>query len=160
MPKHREVKTLPYTPEQMFDLVADVERYPEFLPWVVGARIGRRDGASVFHADLLVGFKMIRERYTSRIELHRPRRIDVTYTRGPFRYLENHWQFDPAPEGCRIEFYLDFEFRSRLLQRVMGSLFHEAVKKMVSAFEARAGKLYGDQSEGHTGGAIPSERPA
>jgi coenzyme Q-binding protein COQ10 len=160
MPKHRETKTLPYSPEQMFDLVADVERYPEFLPWVVGARVDhRRDTANVIHADLLVGFKMIRERYTSKVELDRPRRIDVTYTRGPFRYLENHWQFEPASEGCRIQFYLDFEFRSRLLQRVMGSLFHEAVKKMVSAFEARARRLYGDQ-HGHAGGGIPSERPA
>lgn len=158
MPKHREIKTLPYSPEQMFDLVADVERYPEFLPWVVGARVGRRDGANVFHADLLVGFKMIRERYTSRIELDPPKRVDVTYTRGPFRYLENHWTFEPMPEGCRIEFYLDFEFRSRLLQRIMGSLFHEAVKKMVSAFEARARRLYGDR-RGHATG-MPSERPA
>ncbi|MEQ8698433.1 MAG: type II toxin-antitoxin system RatA family toxin [Bauldia litoralis] len=159
MPKHRETRTLPYSPEQMFDLVADVERYPEFLPWVVGARVDRRADSNAFQADLLVGFKMIRERYTSQVELDRPNRIDVTYTRGPFRYLENHWQFEPHPEGCRIDFYLDFEFRSRLLQRIMGSLFHEAVKKMVSAFEARARRLYGDQ-HGNATGALPSERPA
>lgn len=159
MPKHRETRTLPYSQEQMFDLVADVERYPEFLPWVVGARVDRRDGANAFEADLLVGFKMIRERYTSKVELDRPNRVDVTYTRGPFRYLENHWQFEPHPDGCQVDFYLDFEFRSRILQRIMGGLFHEAVKKMVSAFEARAKRLYGDQHGGATGG-VPSERPA
>ena len=145
MPKHRQVAILSYTPEQMFDLVADVRRYPEFLPWVLGARIRHRSETLVV-ADLLVGFRMIRERYTSRVSLDRPGRIDVTYTEGPFRYLENHWLFKAHPDGCEIEFFLDFEFKSRLLQRLIGVLFNEAVRKMVAAFEARARKLYGDPS--------------
>jgi coenzyme Q-binding protein COQ10 len=153
MPVHTESKYLPYTAEQMFDLVADVERYPEFLPWVMGARIKRRDGDVLF-ADLMVGFKMVREQYTSRVALKRPYEIDVTYTEGPFRRLENHWKFTPADGGCRVDFYLDFEFRSRVLQRLIGSVFSEAVRRMVGAFESRAKRLYGPQSPG--GDAVPS----
>jgi len=143
MPTHREKRFLPYTPEQIFDLVADVERYPEFLPWCVGARIRKREPTTIT-ADLMIGFKMIRERYTSKVVLDRPGRIDVDYGHdGPFRHLENHWQFKPADGGCEIEFYLDFEFRSRVLQRLIGMLFQEAVKRMVAAFESRAKVLYG-----------------
>lgn len=153
MPVHTESKHLPYTAEQMFDLVADVESYPEFLPWVMGARIKRREGDVLF-ADLMVGFKMVREQYTSRVALKRPNRIDVTYTEGPFRRLENHWQFTPTDGGCRVDFYLDFEFRSRVLQRLIGSVFSEAVRRMVGAFESRAKRLYGTQSA--HGNALPS----
>ena len=138
---------MPYTAKQMHALVADVERYPEFLPWVVGARIRRREN-SVFYADLMVGFKMIRERYTSRVSLEEPNQIVVTYTEGPFSHLENRWIFEDTDEGCRIDFYLSFEFKSRLLQRVIGGLFNEAVKRMVSAFQARAKALYGDDGRG------------
>ncbi|MCY4191964.1 MAG: type II toxin-antitoxin system RatA family toxin [Rhodospirillaceae bacterium] len=145
MPKHQETKILPYTPEQMFDLVADVKRYPGFLPWVTGARI-RQQSDTLIVADLLVGFKMIRERFTSQVTLSKPDRIDVAYTKGPFRHLENHWIFRPHPKVCEIEFYLDFEFNSRLLQKLIGALFNEAVRKMVSAFESRARKLYGDST--------------
>lgn len=160
MPKHRQVAVLPYAPDQMFDLVADVKRYPEFLPWVMGARI-RRQSETLIVADLLVGFRMIRERYTSRVSLERPGRIDVTYTEGPFRYLENHWVFKAHPDGCEIEFFLDFEFRSRLLQRLIGALFHEAVRKMVAAFEARARKLYGDPAAIRKAAPVaPHENPA
>src|SRR6266851_805183 len=123
MPTHAEQRILPYTPEQLFALVADVERYPEFLPWCVGARI--------------------RERFTSRVALDPPRRIDVSYTEGPFRYLNNHWVFDPVAGGCRLDFFVDFEFKSRILQRVIELLFHEAVRRMVAAFEHRAQHLYG-----------------
>ena len=142
MPTHAEQRVLPYTPEQLFALVADVERYPEFLPWCVGARIRKRQPGLVV-ADLIIGFKMFRERFTSQVRLDPPRRIDVTYTEGPFRYLENHWIFDPAPGGCRVDFFVDFEFKSRLLQRVIELLFHEAVRRMVAAFEGRAEQLYG-----------------
>ena len=160
MPKHRQVAVLPYAPDQMFELVADVKRYPEFLPWVMGARI-RRQSETLIVADLLVGFRMIRERYTSRVGLDRPGRIDVTYTEGPFRYLENHWVFKAHPDGCEIEFFLDFEFRSRLLQRLIGALFHEAVRKMVAAFEARARKLYGDPAAIRKAAPVaPHENPA
>jgi len=144
MLSHEEKRVLPYTPEQLFDLVADVERYPEFLPWCLGARIRERRDDIVL-ADMLIGFKMIREKFTSRVVLQRPGRIDVAYTDGPFKYLKNHWIFEPMPDGaCRIDFYVEFEFRSALLTKVMGVLFGEAVRRMVTAFEARARSLYGD----------------
>jgi coenzyme Q-binding protein COQ10 len=144
MPTHRETRILPYTPEQIFDLVADVERYPEFLPWCVGARVSRREEALIV-ADLMIGFKMIRERYTSKVKLDRPSRIDVDYGNdGPFRHLENHWQFKPTEDGsCEVDFFLDFEFRSRMLQRLIGVVFQEAVRRMVAAFESRAKAIYG-----------------
>jgi|SRR5579863_676955 len=142
MPTHAEQRVLPYTPEQLFALVADVERYPEFLPWCVGARIRERAPGLII-ADLMIGFRIFRERFTSRVALDPPRRIDVTYTEGPFRYLDNHWVFDKVPGGCRIDFFVDFEFKSRILQHVIGLLFHEAVRRMVGAFEHRAQQLYG-----------------
>lgn len=145
MPTHAERRTLPYTPEQLFDLVADVERYPEFLPWCVGARVRERKN-NVIVSDLLIGYRVVRERFTSRIVLDRPHRIDVSYSEGPFRYLDNHWLFEPEPGGgCTINFYVDFEFRSRMLQKVIELLFNEAVRRMVSAFETRARRLYGDE---------------
>lgn len=144
MPTHAEKRTLPYSKEQMFDLVCDVERYPEFLPWCVASRIRRWEREDLFIADLAIGFKMVRERFTSRVELERPERIDVTYHEGPFRYLNNHWSFqDEENNHCVIDFYVDFEFRSRSLQKIMGKLFNEAVQRMVNAFEKRANALYG-----------------
>ena len=144
MPTHAERRVLPYTPEQLFDLVAGVEHYPEFLPWCIGARVTRRDQNLVV-ADLIIGFKMFRERFTSRVTLDRPNlRIDVAYTDGPFKYLNNHWIFHPHSNGsCDVEFFVDFEFRSRLLQKAIELLFAEAVRRMVGAFETRAQKLYG-----------------
>src|SRR5579863_6756309 len=143
MPTHAERRHLPYTAEQLFDLVADIERYPEFLPWCVGARIRERTDRLVV-ADLVIGFRMFRERFTSRVVLDRPRRIDVAYSEGPFRYLNNHWVFEPqADGGCVIDFFVDFEFRSRMLQRLIEMLFNEAVRRMVGAFETRARALYG-----------------
>jgi coenzyme Q-binding protein COQ10 len=144
MPTHAEKRIVPYSPDQMYALVADVETYPDFLPWCVGARIKKREG-SVFFADLMIGYKLIRERFTSRVELHpEDRRIDVTYTDGPFRYLNNHWVFvEQEQGGCLIDFYVDFEFKNLVLQRVMGLFFNEAVRRMVQAFEDRAKALYG-----------------
>lgn len=144
MPTHAEQRVLPYRPDQLFDLVADIERYPEFLPWCVAARIRSRQGQEIL-ADLVIGFKMIRERFTSRVNLDRPgRRIDVSYSEGPFRYLNNHWLFEEMPDGTtRIDFFVDFEFRSAMLQKIIGMLFNEAVRRMVAAFEARAKALYG-----------------
>ena len=127
----------------MFEMVADVEKYPEFLPWCVGARIFKREEGAFF-ADLMIGYKMIRERFTSRVRLDPAnRRIDVRYIEGPFKYLENHWIFREHPEGCLIDFFVDFEFKSRFLQRVIQPFFNEAVKRMVRAFESRAEQLYG-----------------
>lgn len=153
--KHNETRIVPYTAEQMFDLVADVEKYPEFLPWVIGSRVRRRSETELT-AELIVGFKMIRESYVSRVTLDRPDTVDVAYERGPFRNLSNSWKFTDVPEGCRIDFELDFEFRSRLLQRLIGALFNEAVRKMVGAFESRARKLYGDDNLPDAGSAKPA----
>ena len=144
MATHAEKRVLHHSPEQLFGLVADIERYPEFLPWCIGARIrSRRENVVV--ADLVIGFKGIRERFTSEVTLNRPAmRIDVAYRDGPFRYLNNHWIFNALPDGgCEIDFFVDFEFRSRLLQKIIGLLFNEAVRRMVAAFEARADQLYG-----------------
>ncbi|MBB4266087.1 type II toxin-antitoxin system RatA family toxin [Roseospira visakhapatnamensis] len=143
MPTHAEKRYLPYRPDQLFDLVADVEKYPQFLPWCLASRIKKREG-NVFFADLVIGFKMVRERFTSRVQLTSGKRIDVSYTDGPFRYLNNHWIFEPADDGNTvIDFFVDFEFKSPLLQRIMGALFNEAVRRMVAAFERRAEFLYG-----------------
>ncbi len=143
MPKHAEKRVLPYAPEQLFDLVAAVECYPEFLPWCLSTRILKRQD-NVFYNDMTIGFRLYRERFLSKVELDRPRRIDVTFVEGPFRHLVNHWVFTPVGEGaCEIDFYVDFEFRSRILQKVIGVLFGEAVRHMVRAFEGRAEALYG-----------------
>lgn len=143
MPTHAERRHLPYTQKQLFDLVAGVDRYPEFLPWCTAARITRRDGP-VFYADLVVQFKVFRERFTSRVTPHPHDQVDVEYIDGPFRYLNNHWNFVPQDDGsCIIDFYVDFEFKSRILQKMIGLLFNEAVTRMVNAFETRARQLYG-----------------
>ena len=143
MPTHAERKILPYTPAQMFNLVADIERYPEFLPWCLACRITRRDGPVIW-GDLMVGFKVFRETFTSKVTLHNGDRIDVEYIDGPFRYLNNHWQFTAAPGGAgtEVDFFIDFEFRSRMLQAVASTVFNEAVRRMVGAFETRAGVIY------------------
>jgi coenzyme Q-binding protein COQ10 len=142
MPTHAEKRVLRYTPEQLFDMVADVRRYPEFLPWCVGARvISRREDELI--ADLTIGFKMFRETFRSQVALERPHHVHVQYLTGPFRYLNNHWRFHPHPQGTEVDFFVDFEFRSRLLQAVIGTVFNEAVRLMVRAFERRALQLYG-----------------
>ena len=156
MPTHAERRFLPYTQEQLFELVADVNRYPEFLPWCVGARVRKREG-NVLTADLIIGFKMFRERFTSEVTLHRPERIDVRYTEGPLRYLNNHWVFEPAPGGCVIDFFVDFEFRSVIFQKVIGVLFNEAVRRMVGAFETRAHALYDGRGDSKPGEVRTSE---
>lgn len=147
MPTHAQRQILPYTQAQLFDLVAGVERYPEFLPWCLKSRIRTRDEALLV-ADLVIGFKVFRERFTSRVTLNGPDHIHVTYQEGPFKYLNNHWKFVPmeieGKEACEIDFYVDFEFKSRLLQSAISLVFNEAVTKMVGAFESRACDLYGN----------------
>ena len=146
MPRHKETRRLPYTPEQMFDLVADVGRYGEFLPWVAAVRV-RSDSETEMVADLVVGFKALKERFTSRVTKDRPRRIHVDYLDGPLKYLKNDWTFEPDGEGgCLVGFYVDFEFRSRIFEMIAGQMFGTAIRKMVSAFEARAAKLYASGS--------------
>ncbi len=150
MPTHAEQRYVPYRPDQMFDLVAEVDKYPEFLPWCRAARIVRREG-DLFYADLVVAFRMFRERFRSKVLLLPKYGIDVEYIDGPFKYLNNHWRFKQAPDGgCIIDFYVDFEFRSRLLQTLMELLFNEAVQRMVRAFEARARSLYGEGVRGRS----------
>ncbi len=143
MPKHAEQRHMPYTPEQLFDLVADVDKYPEFLPWCAGSRIIKREG-DVFYADLVIGYKMFRETFTSKVTALRPDHIHIEYIRGPMKHLSNHWRFIEEPDGtCTIDFYVDFDFKNPFLQKVVGAFFGEAMKKMVRAFEARAAALYG-----------------
>ena len=147
MKVHSERRILPFTPEQIFELVGDVASYPEFLPWCTGARIREKQvtpTGEVLVADLMIGFKMVREKFTSRVTLDRPSlRIDVEYINGPFKHLNNHWTFAPTANGqCQIDFHLEFEFSSVVLQKLIGVLFHEAVRRMVAAFEARAHRLY------------------
>ena len=142
MPTHAEHKVLPYSPEQMFDLVADVGKYPTFLPWCAGARVKSHTKTQLV-ADLTIGFGPFRESFTSRVELDRPRQIQVKYENGPFRYLNNQWTFEPNPKGCNVKFYVDFEFRSRMLQAAIGVVFNNAVKLMVNAFLKRAREVYG-----------------
>lgn len=148
MPKHSEKRRLPYSPEQMFDLVSDIERYPDFLPWCEGLRIRRKeDEGRVLVADMTIGFKLFRETFTSRVTLDRPDSILVKYERGPFKYLTNRWLFAPDPEDgekrCIVDFDVDFQFRSRMLELAIGPVFHEATHRMVRAFETRARRLYG-----------------
>lgn len=142
MPTHAEKRVLRYSQEQMFDLVADVRRYPEFLPWCVGARIISQTDQELV-ADLTIGFKMFRETFRSRVQLARPHDLRVQYENGPFRYLNNTWKFTPVAHGTEVDFFVDFEFRSALLQAVIGVVFNEAVRLMVRSFERRAMALYG-----------------
>lgn len=142
MPTHAEKRVVPYSPAQMFDLVADVARYPEFLPWCVAAKI-RTATETELVADLTIGFKVFRETFTSRVKLDRPEMVHVSYENGPFRYLNNHWKFIPHDRGCTVDFFVDFEFHSRLLQLAIGVVFNEAVRLMVNAFLRRARVVYG-----------------
>ena len=153
MPTHSEKRIVPYSADEMYALIADVARYPEFLPWCAAARVRSTrplpDGAGeVMEADLVISFKVYRERFGSRVTL-RPaeRTIDVEYLEGPFRYLQNHWAFVPLGDRrSEIDFFVDFEFRSALLQRLIGLVFHEAMLRIVRAFEKRAAQLYGARS--------------
>jgi coenzyme Q-binding protein COQ10 len=145
MPTHAEKRFLPYTPEKLYNLVSDVEKYPEFLPWCIALRICRREVTTI-NADMVIGFKVFREKFSTRVSLNPPSRIDVEYLDGPFKYLNNHWIFNPIDDGaCEIDFYVDFEFRSILLQKAIGVVFNEAVQKMINAFETQAHKIYGNQ---------------
>jgi len=143
MPRHSETRHLPYSPEQLFDLVADIGRYDEFLPWVVAVRI-RSSSASETVADLVVGFSAFKERFTSRVAKERPDRIVVDYVEGPLKYLHNEWKFERAADGgTNVHFSVDFAFRSRLFESLAGQMFDRALRRMTSAFEQRAATLYG-----------------
>ncbi|MGB3167084.1 MAG: type II toxin-antitoxin system RatA family toxin [Alteraurantiacibacter sp.] len=146
MPKIRETRRLPYTAEQMFDLVADVDRYPEFLPWVVATRV-RKDNDTEMTADMLVGFKALREKFTSKVVKDRPKTINVHYIDGPLRDLDNNWTFRNVGDGaCEIEFCVDFAFKNIMFETLAGQYVDRAFRKMVMAFEERAAQLYGSSS--------------
>ena len=142
MTQHSEIRTVPYKPDEMFDLVADVEKYPEFLPWCIASRVIQNE-KTLLIADLMIGFQVFREKFRSNVNLDKKNMIiEVSYEDGPFKFLTNKWEFKSHKGQCKILFYLDFEFKNIFLQSLMERLFSEAVKKMVTAFEHRAEKLY------------------
>ena len=150
MPGIHEVRQLPYSAAQMFDLVADVARYGEFLPWVVATRV-RSDSESEMTADMVVGFNALREKFTSRVTKHRPDAITVHYVDGPLRDLDNRWQFrSTGPDSCEIDFAVSFTFRNALFEKIAGQYFDRAFRKMVAAFEVRAVQLYGSSNSSAT----------
>jgi coenzyme Q-binding protein COQ10 len=125
----------------MFDLVADVGRYAEFLPWVTAVRI-RSNSSTEMVADLIVGFKGLRETFTSKVRKVRPESIHVDYLDGPLKYLTNDWTFRPAAGGCEVDFAVDFAFKNRMFEMLAGQVFGQALRKMIGAFEDRAATLY------------------
>lgn len=147
MTTHSETREMPYTAQQMFDLVADVGRYPEFLPWCAAARIRRTDDRGDHRemtADLVISFKVFRETFGSRVRLYdAEKRIETEYLEGPFRKNESTWRFEDTETGCKVHFTVEFEFRNFVLQKAAGLFFHEAMQRIVRAFEERAHQLYG-----------------
>lgn len=147
MPTHSETRFLPYSPQQMYDLVADVASYPQFLPWCAAARVKSvvpYDDKQVMTADLVISFKVFRERFGSRVVLcPEMKEIDTEYVDGPFRYMKSTWKFDEAEGGCDVSFFVDFEFKNAILQGIIGVVFNEAMQRIVRAFERRAKELYG-----------------
>ena len=150
MPTHSETRELPYSAQQMYDLVADVGRYPEFLPWTAAARIQSdedRGDHRVMEADLVISFKVFRERFTSRVVLWpEDMKIDTEYLDGPFKHMRSNWAFEDTDTGCKVHFFVDFEFRNMILQKIIGVVFNEAMQRVVRAFETRAAALYGRQA--------------
>ncbi len=142
MKKHHEKRFVNHSPKQMFDLVSNVKKYPDFLPWCLGSRILNNDG-DVLIADLIIGFQIYREKFRSKVVLNKNKNIiEVFYEDGPFKLLSNKWEFKKFNKGCEINFYLEFEFKNIFFQTIMEKLFSEAVKRMVEAFEKRAENVY------------------
>lgn len=147
MLSHFEQRELPYTPEQMFDLVAGVDKYPEFAPWCVASRINRWEGDDVFYADLVIGYKVFRERFSSKVILDRPNEVLIEYQKGPLKNLKNQWVFKEGENGsCILDFSVEFEFKNVALQALANMFFNEVVKRMVGAFEGRAREIYGEST--------------
>jgi coenzyme Q-binding protein COQ10 len=148
LPRHAETRHLPYTPEQMFDLVADVKSYKDFLPWVSAIRV-RSNSETEMVADMIVGFKGLRETFTSKVVKRRPEEVHVDYVDGPLKHLHNHWRFKPDGQGgVLIDFEVEFAFKNRLFEMIAGQVFDSALRKMIGAFEARAAELYGAGASG------------
>jgi len=142
MPRHQELRKLPYTAEQVFDLIMDIEKYPEFLPWCLAVRMNKKE-ADYLNADMLIGYQLFRERFRSHVHFIRPNEIEVIYEQGPMKYLKNKWKITDTDTGCVVDFFVDFELNSPLLSRLMHAFFDKAIIKMVEAFQARAEVLYG-----------------
>ena len=144
MPIHSEKKILNYSQKQLFDLVSDIDSYEEFLPWCLASRITEKE-KNIIKGDLIIGFKMFREKFSSEVTLISYNQIDVKFIKGPFKYLTNRWVFIPHGEQQKttIDFFIDFEFKSIILDKIIGNVFNSAVKKMISAFEKRAEEVYG-----------------
>lgn len=146
MPSHKEIKTLPYSLKQMFDLVMDIEKYPEFLPWCLAAKITNRFSENHLTADLVINFKGFTQKYSSNVTgKETPDRaliIDVVAIDGPFKNLINSWKFVDQNNQCQIEFFIDFEFKSLILEKMIGLIFEKATNKMIDAFETRAQLIY------------------
>jgi len=155
MPRHTEKRLLPYTPEQVFDLVADVGRYQEFLPWVAATRI-RSNSETEMVADLVVGFKALKETFTSRARKVRPSEIEIDYLEGPLKHLNNSWKFRAVPGGTEVDFCVDFAFRSRIFEAIAGQVFDRALRRMIGAFEDRANALYGAGESGSSSSSAQS----
>jgi coenzyme Q-binding protein COQ10 len=156
VPRHTEKRNLPYAPEQLFDLVADVKLYPEFLPWVAAVRV-RSDSATAMVADLVVGFKALKETFTSKVHKRRPREIEIDYVEGPLKYLHNSWKFAPDGRGgTDIDFCVDFAFKSRIFEALAGQMFDRALRRMIGAFEERAHALYGTGASGSNSSSAQS----
>ena len=147
MPTHSETRLLPYTAQQMYDLVADVSDYPEFLPWCSAARVKSivpQGDTEVMTADLVISFKVFRERFTSEVVLApKAKTIDTEYLDGPFKYMKSNWSFKDVDGGCEVSFFVDFAFKNMILQKMIGIVFNEAMQRIVRAFEQRAAVLYG-----------------
>ncbi|WP_102107174.1 type II toxin-antitoxin system RatA family toxin [Oceaniglobus roseus] len=147
MPTHHETRKLPYTAQQMYDLVADVGSYPEFLPWCAAARVRSTrpiEGGEVMEADLVISFKVFRERFASKVTLWpEDMKIDTEYLDGPFKHMISKWSFRDVEGGCEVEFFVDFEFKNRILQTAAGMFFNDAMQRIVRAFERRAAALHG-----------------
>lgn len=156
MPRHAETRHLPYSPEQMFDLVADVQSYATFLPWVSAIRV-RSDSETEMVADMIVGFKGLRESFTSRVRKAKPAQVHVDYLDGPLKHLTNDWTFRPDGEGgVLVDFVVDFAFRNRLFEALAGQMFDHALRKMIGAFETRAAQLYGPSASGSNSSSAQS----
>jgi len=155
MPRHTETRILPYTPVQLFDLVADVGRYQEFLPWVAATRV-RSNSETETVADLIVGFRALKETFTSKVHKARPHEIEIDYVEGPLKHLHNSWKFAPAPGGTEVDFCVDFAFRNRLFEAIAGQMFDRALRRMIGAFEERAHVLYGTGASGSNSSSAQS----
>ena len=146
MPTHSETRILPYSAKQMYDLVADIEKYPDFLPWCAAARVSSRipsDQDLILEADLVISFKVFREKFGSRVILsENAGKISTEYIDGPFKFMKSSWIFQDIKDGCEIKFFVDFELRNLVLQRIIGVVFNEAMQRVVRSFEKRAHTLY------------------